>query len=170
MIGFSLLLAALGGAEEPQIRPTLPWLGAQLLPSPELSLGDGAGFGLRWQLTPLLYSFGIHRSLSPWRTFVVEPLTRQSGSIELHLSPEYLTALDDHFGGRVGVKSYFPVWQRGDNLSFSLGASYLQFGSRRAAAYEAGIHVMAGFVGIEVAYAPLLDPVELILALKLRAF
>ncbi len=164
-------LIALLGAEEPAIHPTWPWLGAQLVPSPELTLGEpAAGFGLRWQLTPVLYSFGIHRELSPWRFFVVEPLTRQSGSVELHFSPEYLTALDDHLGVRAGIRSYFPLAQRGEYLSLALGASYLRFGEQEAVAYETGLYVLYGFVGLEVAYAARLEPARIIAALKLRVF
>lgn len=169
MLAIPLILATLG-AEEPRIHPTLPWVGAQLLPSPELTLGDETGFGMRWQVTPLSYSFALHRSLSPWRSFVVEPLARQGGSIELHVSPEYLSVLDEEFGMRFGIRSYFPLVERGEYLSFSIGSSYLRFGSEGVQAWEAGFYVLSGFVGLEVAYAPALDPARFILALKVRAF
>lgn len=164
------LILAVASAEEPRIHPTLPWVAAQLLPSPELTLAKEPGFGLRWQVTPLSYAFGLHRSLSPWRSFIVEPLTRQGGSIELHVSPEYLSALDERFGMRFGVRGYFPLVERGEYLSLSLGSSFLRFGSESAQAYEAGVYVLSGFVGLEVAYAPALDPARFILALKVRAF
>src|SRR3954468_16143209 len=73
-------------AEEPAIRPTLPWVMTQLLPSPEVVVGQGtARLGLRWQITPFLYSWGIHRKLSPFRGLVAEPNVRQSGSVEVFL-------------------------------------------------------------------------------------
>lgn len=164
------MILAVSRAEEPRIHPTVPWVAAQLLPSPELTLADDAGFGLRWQVTPVSYSFGLHRSLSPWRSFIVEPLARQGGSVELHVSPEWLTALDDEFGMRFGLRSYFPLVERGEYLSVSLGTSFLRFGSESAQAYEAGLYVLSGFVGLEVAYAPALDPARFILAMKVRAF
>jgi hypothetical protein len=85
-IGLALLAAkgAHASASTPRDRhpiPTLPWLIPQLIPSPELGFGalkgasNDAHFGMRWQLTPVLYSFGMYRKLSPWRFFVVEPLT-----------------------------------------------------------------------------------------------
>jgi hypothetical protein len=169
MLANSLIFADFA-PEEPRIHPTLPWVAAQLLPSPELTLAEEPGFGMRWQVTPLSYSFGLHRSLSPWRSFVVEPLARQSGSIELCVSPEYLSALDEEFGMRFGIRSYFPLVERGEYLSFSIGSSYLRFGSEGGQAWEAGLYVLSGFVGIEVAYAPALDPARFILALKVRPF
>ena len=79
-------------ASEPDIHPTLLWCAIQLVPSPQWSLlaHDGLRFGLRWQVTPVLYSFGINRKLSPWRWFVVEPFVRQVGSAEIFCSPEYV--------------------------------------------------------------------------------
>ncbi len=75
---------------EPGVAITIPWLATQLVPSPEIAGGQGtARFGARWQVTPVLFSWGIHRGLSPWRFIVEEPLVRQSGSIELYLTPEY---------------------------------------------------------------------------------
>src|SRR5262245_49472320 len=48
---------------------TFAWLATQLLPSPELAFTNEGGprFGMRWQLTPLLYSFGVDRRVSPFR-------------------------------------------------------------------------------------------------------
>src|SRR4051794_775501 len=70
---------------DPLPYPSLAWLVTQLVPSPELAVGrvkhiDGAGaesdvtttaFGLRWQLTPLVWSWGVNRRISRWRYFVV---------------------------------------------------------------------------------------------------
>jgi hypothetical protein len=140
------------------VHPTLGWIPTQLVPSPELVLGDrGAYFGLIWQLTPVLYSFGTNRRLSPWRFFVVEPIVRQSGSIELYLSPEYLAIepkLLDRFGLRAGLRSYFGLWQRGEYLSMSLGSAYLRAAAQDAVAYELGLYVLYGVLGVQLAAAP----------------
>lgn len=153
--------------------PTLAWTAAQLVPSPEIA--DVAGVargGLRWQLTPVLYSFGIHRGLSPWRFGVVEPNVRQSGSIEAFVSPEYL-ALGrgaGDWGLRSGVRAYFPVVERGDYLSFSLGVAHTLFEQRSAIAYEAGAYVLFGVVGVQLSYAPAGLPATTIATLRLRYF
>lgn len=153
---------------------TLPWLGAQLLPSPELVSGrSGLLFGMRWQLTPLLYSYGIHRSQDPWRSFVVEPIVRQSGSAELYFSPEYFGvsgSLDRRFGWRTGLRTYLPVVERGDYLSLSLGTSWLRWQGRDSVGYEAGAHILFGFVGAIVTCEPMPESTRWIFTLQLRIF
>ena len=60
----------------------------QLVPSPLFVVGSGnVGGGLRWQVTPFLYSFGV--AAKPVRAFVVEPVARHAGAIELYASPEW---------------------------------------------------------------------------------
>ena len=52
--------------------PSLAWTVLQLVPSPEVAVGRAdhdktrATFGLRWQLTPLVWSWGTNRRISPW--------------------------------------------------------------------------------------------------------
>ena len=150
--------AATAAATEPGIRLTLPWLLVQLVPSPELWIGPGeAHLGLRWQVTPLLYSFGINRKLSPWRAFVVEPLTRHAGSIELFGSPEYIArpgALGERWMLRGGVRAYFPLLHRGDYMSCSLGGSAVYAREQLGASYEAGVYTLFGALGAQVTYTP----------------
>lgn len=155
-------------------RPTLPWVVGQLVPSPEVVVQDGdAAFGARWQLTPVLYSFGIHRSQCPWRAFVVEPIVRQSGSIEIYLSPEYISFgqdLSERFGLRAGLRSYVPVIERGDYLSLSFGTSVLRYQGETSAAYEVGAHVLFGFFGTLLSYSPTPEGGRIISTLQVRFF
>jgi hypothetical protein len=167
-------LARRSTATPPGTGLTFAWAATQLIPSPELAAGDGGAlFGLRWQLTPFLYSFGIDRRLSPFRAFIVEPLVRTSGSIELFVSPEYL-ALDDavarRFGFRVGVRAHFPVIERGDYLSISIGSAYVRFGERESASYQFGAYLLFGFLGIEQSFLPGLDEARWIGTLNVRFF
>jgi hypothetical protein len=165
-----------GKPEEPDVKPTLLWVFTQLIPSPEVAVGRNAGaedarFGLRWQVTPVLYSFGIHRGLSPWRALVVEPLVRQSGSVELFFTPEIFTG--SLWGSallRAGVRSYFPLLAKGDELSVSLGTSYANLNGVSGAAYEAGIYFLYGTLGIQVTYSPSPSPVPWITTLRFRYF
>lgn len=163
MAAVAVLIAAPSQAapatEKPQRQPhvTLPWAVAQLVPSPGLAFDDGVHFAARWQLTPVAYSFGVHRSQSRVRSFVVPPVFRYSGSVELYGSPEYVEKGDDfgdRFGVRVGLRAYLPVLHRGDYLALSYGSSWSRFQGQDAVGYEAGAHVLFGFVGLIVTVEP----------------
>ena len=178
MVVFASSSSARGGEEgalrEPAVRPTLTWLATQLVPSPELVYGGGAPrFGTRWQVTPLLYSWGIHRGLSPWRFFVAEPLVRQSGSLELYFTPEYVVYGPSFGAGwiaRTGVRSYFPIVAHGDYLSLSIGASHVYFDGRSGAAIEGGAYVLFGVAGVQITYSPSIAPLEWIATFRIRYF
>ena len=159
---------------EPDVRPTWLWLATQLVPSPEAVYGESTSrFGARWQVTPVLYSWGINRKLSPWRILVAEPLTRQSGSIELFFSPEYVmygSRFTDGLVWRTGVRSYFPIIERGDYLSVSAGASHFTLGDRNGAAIEAGAYVLYGTVGAQLTWSPSIAPMRWIATFRVRVF
>ena len=102
--------ADVDAVREPELELSLDWALLQLLPSPDLAVGGaGARFGLRWQVTPVLYSFAMDSRLDRCRWFISEPIVRQSGSLELFVSPDHL-ALDGgvaaRFGARGGLRSY----------------------------------------------------------------
>jgi hypothetical protein len=165
-------------------RPTLLWAAFQLLPSPEIAVGsrrhiEASGrvdegtmtaFGLRWQLTPVLWSFGVHRSQSRWRWFVVDPLARQSGSLELSTSFEYIGGHVDRVLARPGLRVYLPLVAKGEYLSASLGTSVYAYDGTVRAAYDAGIYLFAGFLGLQVTVAPVHAPLAAITTFRLRYF
>jgi len=149
------------------------WTASQLVPSPEIAAGHGAAhFGMRWQATPLLYSFGVHRGAFPLRSFVVEPVVRHSGSLEIFVSPEYLSIRDEQrWLVRPGLRAYFPLAQRGDYLSCSIGTSYaIAARGHSGVAYEGRIYTLFGVLGVQVTYAPAREPADWIATLAFRYF
>ena len=164
-------------------RLSLLWTAMQLVPSPELAFGrerhiDAAGeidrsintrFGLRWQLTPFLWSFGVHREQTRWRSFVVDPIARQSGSIELSTSFEYIAGEINAVVVRPGLRVYLPIAQRGEFLSASLGTSVYRFDGCRVA-YDVGAYFLSGFVGFLVTVAPAHAPLAAIGTFRIRYF
>jgi hypothetical protein len=156
--------------------PPPTWLAAQVLPSPEwLVSRRDVSFGLRWQLTPLLFSFGLPSSTRRWRMLIVEPLVRHAGSTELFVSPEYLRAPpaepgDSRWGARVGLRTYLPLITSGEALSMSLGTSYLRLGGQGYAAYELGAYTLFGVFGIQASYAPRLLGGSALFTLSVRYF
>jgi hypothetical protein len=155
--------------------PTSLWLGAQLIPSPEWIFRNDGGsrFGMRWQVTPLLYSFGINKRLSPWRYFIAEPIVRQNGSIELFFTPEWVR-LTDNFSNnwlfRGGLRLYFPLYRYGEYLSGSLSTSYYNYNGQQGISYEGGIYIFFGILGLQATYSPDMSEAPWILTLRLRFF
>jgi hypothetical protein len=138
--------------------PTPIWAVAQLVPSPGVAVvrGEPALF-LRWQVTPLLYSFALRRELFPLRVLVAEPMTRHGGSIELFVSPEYLGLGRDfasRWGARTGVRSYFPLVEFGEGLAMSLGGAHVYHQREHAMSFEAGLYALFGVFGIEASVTP----------------
>lgn len=161
-------------ATPPDVHPTLVWTVLQLVPSPEWVSGGAHGYyGMRWQVTPILYSFGINHKLSPWRSLVAEPTVRHSGSMELFVAPEYITksgTFAEHWLFRGGLRSYFPLLAKGEYLSTSIAASLLHFDHRIGTAWSAGLYTLFGFVGAEVTYCPTPGLRSTTLTLSLRMF
>jgi hypothetical protein len=149
---------ARGAVNDPTPAPTIVWMITQLIPSPELvrTRGDST-LGLRWQVTPLLVSYGAQPGVSRLRVLVAEPIVRHSGSTELYFSPEWLRAPGGGpsvLGARVGMRSYFPLAENGDDLSCSLGAAWLRFRGDDAVVWEAGLYTLFGTLGLQASYAP----------------
>lgn len=145
-------------AAEPDVRPTLPWLAAQAVPSAEwLIADDGLRFGARWQVTPFLYSFGIDPRLSPVRILIAEPIMRFSGSVELYMSPAYLAgggSIGERWLLRGGLRAYLPLLHRGEYLAWSIGGAAVYHRDRPGVSYEAGLYTLFGMLGVQAAYIP----------------
>ncbi len=168
------LFVLCGAADDrhPLPHPTLPWVALQLIPSPGVVVAKGeASFAAQWAVAPVLYSFGIHRSLSPWRFFVVEPVVRHSGSLELRGGVDYLAIPErfgDRFGTRVGLRSYWPLLEKGESLSWSLGSSVGRFDGRTTASYDLGLHTLLGILGAVVELTPTPDGARCTILMEVR--
>jgi hypothetical protein len=140
----------------PNVR--LSWLILQTIPSPGLAVGERGGHGMMsWQITPFLYSWAMDSRLVPFRYFVVEPLIRQSGSVEWFVSPLYIGRgnASDNVGVRTGARAYFPITERGDGASPSL---------------DAGIYTLFGGLGLLATVSPWFKDDLFELSLRLRYF
>jgi hypothetical protein len=157
---------------EPQQRPTFGWFVTQLVPSPQLAFDRDANtaFGLRWQVTPALWSWGSHRRITGWRFFIVDPLARHSGSLAFETHIDWFGGHVDRLFARPALKATFPLLHRGEYLSFSLGTSVYRFDDKAHVAYDAGIYTLAGFLGLQATYAPYHAPITAIATLRIRYF
>jgi hypothetical protein len=140
----------------PGVHPTPLWAAAQLVPSLQWHFpeNDDSRFGLRWQITPLLFSFGMNKYVTPWRTLVAEPMARYNGSIELFVSPEYSSDMPSKWNLRGGFRGYLPLYQYGEYLAASLGTSYYKYDNQSGVSYEAGMYIFFGMLGFQVRHSP----------------
>lgn len=147
-------------ADERQMpAPTLPWTVVQLIPSPGEAFHDGRhGLWLRWQLTPLLYAFSVRRGVSPWRFLIAEPSARVGGSLELHVSPEFLRLPGGaHWGVSGGVRGWLPLYLRGDYLAATIGAEDVFWRGSHHLGIEGGVSVLFGILGLHAVWLPQVD-------------
>lgn len=167
--------------QEPDIRFTWLWFAVQFLPSPELvaNLADEANgldpfaLGLRWQVTPLLVSWGVREGLSRLRWFIVEPVVRHAGSFEIFASPQLLFQRENVLRNvllRAGGRFYVPLYHVGEYLSMSVGSSYYWLDGAHGPSFEAGVYVLFGAIGLVATWSPWLERAEWIATLNLRVF
>lgn len=152
---------------------TAAWTLAQAVPDPLLVIGarGTVGSGVRWEVVPVVYSFGV--AARPWRSFVIEPVARHSGAVELFASPEWACCAPRAQSSwllRAGGRVYFPLLGHGESLSLSLGASYYHQNGAGGVAGEVGLLTLFSVLGLSVTVAPTLEDREVIGALTLRYF
>ena len=142
----------------------LNWTLLQLIPSPYFDNDanvDNARiqFGFRWQFIPVSYSFRANKFVSPVQFFMVNPVRRFSGSIELFVQPEVVTSSFrysgfNQFGVGTGTRFVFPVQEMGENIAASVGAKYT-FRKNDITdedgypGLEAGVYFFGGMFGLQ---------------------
>jgi len=158
-------LSALSFGQEAE-RPFLKymsWALFQAIPSPVVYDDSGGSectvkAGLRWQIIPVNYSFSANRFVSNVQFFMINPVRRFAGSLELFLQPEVVLTDFDHsrlkrFWVSAGFRVIIPVWNYGELLSGSLGVKANLQGAQQGGAenffgLEAGIYLY-GMLGVQ---------------------
>ncbi len=109
------------------------WLAFQTIPSMMVISHPGEiPFAFEWEATPLLYSFGMTRLVSPWYSFKVSQAARFTGSIELKATGQISTRKmgSSYFGSSAQLIGHIPLMERGEYLGLNVGvAKYALAGS-----------------------------------------
>lgn len=152
--------------ERPAVK-FLSWTLLQAIPSPvynhDANSVDGRlSFGLKWNIVPLNFSFAANKYVSPVQFFMVNPVRRNAGSVELFVQPEVSTAgFDyagyDNFGIASGLRFTFPIKHYGEHLAGSLGAKWFHRNSGADSpedyfGIEGGLYVLYGILGLQGSY------------------
>ncbi len=143
------------------------WVLLQAIPSPTFfedrnETNSGLEFGFEWQVIPFSYTFSTNKYVSKLNFFYVKPVKRFSGSVELFFQPALVTGNFENadlkkFMYKTGARVVLPVAQKGEYLSFSLGAGYYSHKTNSGTlidgiTYEAGIYPLFGMMGLKFNY------------------
>lgn len=155
--------------QEFELRKTtkyINWSLLQLIPSPVVvsdvnNENARVQFGFQWQFIPVNLSFRANKFVSPFQFFMINPVRRFTGSVELFVQPEvslsdFKYSGFDNFAVSTGGRFVLPVQELGENVSASVGAKYTfrKNSVTNEIGYpglEAGVYFLGGMVGFQFA-------------------
>ena len=172
----ALILAAglSSQAQTPQSEPPSrfsAWLPYQAIPSMMVISHPGdIPFAFEWEATPLLYSFGMTRKISPWHSMVVLPPARFTGSIELKVTGQLSTRKTgtSYFGSSAQLIGHIPLIERGEYLGLNVGVAKYAFAGSSPWFKVLGVTTLFGFVEFNFKHSS--DPAMWLGSIELRFF
>lgn len=150
-----LLAAPLRAQTRPDDQPHTDdtWLVLQAIPNMMvISHPSTIPFAFEWEATPLLYSFGMTKLVSPWHSFKVIPPERFTGSIELKLTGQISTRKmgSSYFGSSAQLIGHIPLIERGEYLGLNVGVAKYAFAGSSPWFKVIGISTLFSFVEFNV--------------------
>jgi hypothetical protein len=125
------------------------WLELQAIPSMMVvSHPSDIPFAFEWEATPVLYSFGMTKLVSPWHSFRVVPPARFTGSIELKVTGQVSTRKtgSSYFGSSAQLIGHIPLLERGEYLGLNVGVAKYEFAGSSPWFKVVGVSTLFGFV------------------------
>ncbi len=125
------------------------WLTFQAIPSMMVISHPGdIPFAFEWEATPLLYSFGMTRLVSPWYSFKVSQVARFTGSIELKATGQISTRKmgSSYFGSSAQLIGHIPLIERGEYLGLNVGVAKYAFAGSSPWFEVVGVSTLFGLV------------------------
>lgn len=147
------------------------WLPYQAIPGMMVISHPGdIPFAFEWEATPLLYSFGMTRKISPWHSFFVVPPARFTGSLELKVTGQVSTRKTgrSYFGSSAQLIGHIPLSERGEYLGLNIGVAKYAFAGFSPWFKVVGISTLFGFVEFNFKHSS--DPKMWMGTIELRFF
>ncbi|MBI3004743.1 MAG: hypothetical protein HYY49_04935 [Ignavibacteriales bacterium] len=167
-----LSTALLQGQQTPQNADKFStWLYFQFVPNLTwTSFPAQTNFAFEWEATPVLYSFGMTKLLSPWYSLIVEPPARFTGSIEFNVSGLLYTskAGSSHFGSSLQLLAHVPLIERGEHLALNAGVARYYVANSSPTFYVGGLSSLFGLLHLNVKYSA--NPKIWMTSLEIRIF
>lgn len=142
---------------------TLNWILMRFIPSTNWTYENigvnnqtDAAMGFRWQITPISYTFGVNDKLSRFRYLMVDPLARNSGSVEMYFQPEWnnFKNINHKWALNSGVRLYLPLSAYGEHFSTSFAVSNYSIANTNNLKLELGAYTLFGVFGVQFGYLP----------------
>jgi len=147
------------------------WLVLQTVPSITLFTNPSdIPFAFEWEATPLLYSFGMTKLISPWHSFIVMPPARFSGSVEFKVTGAFHTRKmgSSYFGSSVQLIGHIPLMERGEYLGLNIGVAKYAYAGSSPLFTVIGVSTLFGFVEFNLRHST--NPPLWVGSLDLRFF
>lgn len=147
------------------------WLPYQAIPGMMVISHPGdIPFAFEWEATPLLYSFGMTRKVSPWHSMFVLPPARFTGSIELKVTGQISTRKtgSSYFGSSAQLIGHIPLIERGEYLGLNVGVAKYAFAGSSPWFKVIGVSTLFSFVEFNFKHSS--DPVMWMGTIELRFF
>lgn len=147
------------------------WFPFQFLPNLSFySSSPLSGFSFEWEFTPLLYTFGMNKQISPWYSFIVEPTARFTGSVELVVAGQIFTTKmgRSYFAASGHLMGTIPLIERGEHLALNLGVGAYRIANKTRMFKVAGISTLFGMLHFNLKHAE--KPTTWITSIEFRIF
>ncbi len=169
-LGLAIPLQAQG---QPGDRPSGldTWLELQAIPNMMvISHPSNIPFAFEWEATPVLYSFGMTKLVSPWHSFRVVPPARFTGSVELKVTGQISTRKtgSSYFGSSAQLIGHIPLLERGEYLGLNVGVAKYAFAGSSPWFKVVGVSTLFGFLELNFKHSS--DPTIWMGTIEFRFF
>ncbi|RPI05301.1 MAG: hypothetical protein EHM64_06985 [Ignavibacteriae bacterium] len=133
------------------------WLLLQAVPSLSWTgLPAGTHFSFEWELTPVLYSWGMTRLDPPVHFFFVTQPERFAGSVEFNITTQWYTSRigTSHWGFSGQLMAHLPLVEYGEYLGLNLGVARYTIAGSSSNFIAGGFSTLFGFLHYTVKYSP----------------
>jgi hypothetical protein len=136
------------------------WLIMQTVPSVSWTCFPAqTHFSFEWEVTPMLYSWGMTKLDPPFHFFFVTQPERFVGSVEFNISTQLYTHRvgTSHWGFSGQLLGHLPLVEFGEYLGLNLGIARYNIAGLSSNYLVGGFSTLFGFLDYNIKYSPAND-------------
>jgi hypothetical protein len=134
------------------------WLIMQAIPSVSWTCFPAqTHFSFEWEVTPILYSWGMTKLDPPLHFFFVTQPERFTGSVEFNISTQlYMNQVGaSHWGFSGQLMAHLPLVEKGEYLGLNLGIARYNIAGFSSNYLVGGFSTLFGFLHYNIKYSPI---------------